>query len=234
MTAKSSERNKKEDNNSASNSSSEAFGRGITAIYGLNLALSYENASADRLQERLSKCSVIELRKALERHLKQTREQQNRLRKRIEILAGYAAGAAPGKSDNALLARSHVDTLKPTNEKGRLPIPEPPASLKAIMESVGTDSEREVMESVNDLIIEKAEAVLYRAGIDALKLLQADKKTIDILKKNLKEEEGFAKWLEKNSPRIAKKLMTEQMQKGKKARREVKEEQEQEATAMPQ
>jgi ferritin-like metal-binding protein YciE len=246
MTAnKKSKINKKDDennNSNAINTSSEAFGRNITTIYGLNLALSYENSSVDRLEQRLSQCSVIEVRKALERHLKQTKEQQNRLRKRIEVLAGGVAGSEGGKSYNAVLIESDEDTMKPTNEKGRLPIPEPPASLKAIMDSVGTDSERDVWESVNDLIVEKAEMIMYRAGIDALKLLQADKKTIDVLKKNLKEEEAFAKWLEKNNPRIAKKLMTEQMRKRKKGRQQRRQKEKQEekeeaaaaTTAMPQ
>jgi ferritin-like metal-binding protein YciE len=243
MTANSSEKNKY-NNNNAINTTAEAFGRNITTIYGLNLALSYENASVDRLEQRLSQCSVLEVRKALERHLKQTREQQNRLRKRIQVLAGGLAGSGGRKSDNAVLVESNADTMKPTDEKGRLPIPEPPAALKAIMDSVGTDSERDVMESVNDLIMEKAESIMYRAGIDALKLLQADKKTIDVLKKNLKEEEAFGKWLEKNNPRIAKKLMTDQMRKGKKGtqkqdqqkeKQEQKEEEEEAAaTAMPQ
>jgi ferritin-like metal-binding protein YciE len=243
MTAKTSKKNKKDYNNNAASTTSEAFGRNITTIYGLNLALSYENASVDRLEQRLSQCSVPEIRKAIEGHLKQTREQQNRLSKRIEVLAGAVAGRGGGKTNNAALVEYHAGTMKPTNEKGRLPMPEPPASLKSIMQSVGTDSEREVMESVNDLIIEKSETIMYRAGIDALKLLQADKKTIEALKKNLKEEEAFGKWLEKNNPRIARKLMTEQMRKRKKGRQEQeqqkeKQEQKQEeeaaATAMPQ
>ena len=229
-------------NNKAINTTAEAFGRNITTIYGLNLALSYENASIDRLEKRLSQCSVLEVRKALDRHLKQTREQQLRLRKRIQVLAGGASSSGNHKNDDAVLVESHADTMKPTNEKGRLPIPEPPSALKAIMESVGTDSERDVMESVNDLIVEKAEAIMYRAGIDALKLLQADKKTIDVLKKNLKEEETFGKWLEKNNSRIAKKLMTDQMRKVKKRaqpqqrqkeKQEQKEEEAAAATAIP-
>jgi ferritin-like metal-binding protein YciE len=232
MTASRSKKNK--GNNYDINTTGEAFGRNITTIYGLNLALSYENASVDRLEQRLSQSSVLEVRKALERHLKQTREQQSRLRKRLQVLAGGLAGTGVGsKRDSDLLFESHADTMKPTDEKGRLPIPEPPAALKDIMDSIATNSERDVMESVNDLIVEKAETIMYRAGIDALKMLQADKKTIDVLKKNLKEEEAFARWLEKNNPRIAKKLMTDQMRKGKKGRqRQEKEKQEQkEATA---
>jgi ferritin-like metal-binding protein YciE len=227
-------------NNNGSSTSSEAFGRNITAIYGLNLALSYENAAIDRLQRRLSQCYVPEVKRALERHLRQTKEQQHRLRKRIEVLAGAIASGKPIMSSDTSVAGLHTDAMKATNEKGRLPIPEPPASLKGIMESVGTDREREVIESVNDLIIEKAEAVMYKAGLEALKLLQADKKTMDVLKKNLKEEERFGKWLEKNNPRVAKKLMEEQMRKRKKEKQQLKQEkqdtkeEEQEAAAMSQ
>lgn len=226
------------DNNYGFSIASEAFGRNITTIYGLNLALSYENASIDRLQQRLSQCSLPEVRKALERHLKKTREQQHRLRKRIELLAGAFSSGDQGNEENIGLTGIDKGAMKPTNEKGRLPIPEPPSSLRDIMESVGTDREKEVIESVNDLIIEKAEAVMYKAGLEALKLLQADKKTIDVLKKNLKEEERFGKWLEKNNPRVAKKLMEEQMTMRKKDKQQLKKEkqdtkeEEQEAAAM--
>jgi ferritin-like metal-binding protein YciE len=179
------------------------FGKRVTAIYGLNLALSYENAAAERLEQRASQCIVPEAKKNLERHLKQTREQQERLKERIRALAGR--GDSP-------------DATTPTAESGRLPVPEPPRSFRNIMDEVGTEREMEVWESVNDLIVEKAEAVMYRAGIQALELLGADKKTIGALKKNLAEEEAFARWLEKNNPRIAKRLMKEQMRQGKKKR----------------
>lgn len=179
------------------------FGKKVTAIYGLNLALSYENAAAERLEQRASQCIVQEVKKNLERHLKQTRGQQERLKERIQALA------AGGDSS---------DAMTPTAESGRLPVPEPPRSFRNIMDEVGTEREMEVWESVNDLIVEKAEAVMYRAGIQALELLGADKKTISALKKNLAEEEAFARWLEKNNPRIAKKLMKDQMREGKKKR----------------
>jgi hypothetical protein len=43
-------------------------------------------------------------------------------------------------------------------------------------------------------------------------------KNNDVLKKDPNEEQAFGKWLEKNNLRIAKKLMTDQMRKGKKGR----------------
>lgn len=127
------------------------FGKRVTAVYGLNLALSYENAAVERLEQRESQCILPEAKKNLERHLKQTIDQQERLKERIQALA------VGGESEMA-----------PTIEAGRLPIPEPPRSFKNLMDEVGTEREREVWESVNDLIVEKAEAVMYRAGIQEL------------------------------------------------------------------
>jgi ferritin-like metal-binding protein YciE len=183
------------------------FARNVTAVYGLNLALSYENASVDRLERRISECIVPRVKKNLMRHVKQTKKQQERLKERIRTLAAPDAGGS-----------SSAAATIPTAESGNLPIPEPPHPLKAVMDEVGTEREREVWESVNDLIVERAEAIMYRAGIQALELLGADKRTINALKKNLREEEAFAKWLEKNNPRIARKLMKEQMREGKKKR----------------
>lgn len=159
------------------------------AVAGLNLAMSFENASVERLEKRLSECIVPEVKQKILHHLDQTKKQQERLRERIRVLG---TGMAP------------------TSEKGRLAIPEPPHKLKMMIESSSSDKEREVWESLNDLIIERAEAIMYRGGIQALQLLKADKKTIKELEKCLKEEEVFGDWLEKNNPKIAKRLMTTQ------------------------
>jgi ferritin-like metal-binding protein YciE len=181
-------------------SSDNSFAKGIIAVSGLNLALSYENAAVDRLENRLSECIVPELKEKIKHHLAQTREQQKRLQERIQALGGEII-----------------------SEKGRLPIPEPPQSIKVLIESRSTDNEREVWESLNDLIIERAEAVMYRGGIQALELLEADKKTIKTLEKILKEEQSFGDWLEKNNPKIAKRLMTKQLvdEKKRKKKKEV-------------
>lgn len=165
------------------------------AMAGLNLALSYENAAIDRLKRRVSESIVPQVKDRLKRHLDETREQQERLRDRIKALGGF---------------------MQPTSEKGRLPVPEPPSTLKLMIETNSSDEEREVWESLNDLIIERAEAIMYKGGIQALVLLETDKKTIKALEKNLKEEESFGDWLEKNNPKIAKRLMTKKKGHGKK------------------
>lgn len=184
------------------------------AVAGLNLAMSFENASVERLEKRLSECIVPEVKQKILHHLDQTKKQQERLRERIRVLG---TGMAP------------------TSEKGRLAIPEPPHKLKMMIESSSSDKEREVWESLNDLIIERAEAIMYRGGIQALQLLKADKKTIKELEKCLKEEEAFGDWLEKNNPKIAKRLMTTQIedknQGKKKMRKTALEEKEEEAVS---
>jgi ferritin-like metal-binding protein YciE len=170
------------------------------AVAGLNVALSYENAAVDRLEKRLSESIVPEVKEKIKRHLDQTKQQQERLRERIKAL-GMG--------------------MEPISEKGRLPIPEPPQNLKIMIESNSSDKEREVWESLNDLIIERAETIMYRGGIQALELLKADKKTIKALEKNLKEEEAFGDWLEKNNPKIAKRLMTKQMEEKKQGKKKM-------------
>jgi ferritin-like metal-binding protein YciE len=183
------------------------------AVAGLNLALSFENASVERLEKRLSECIVPEVKQKILHHLDQTKKQQERLTERIKVL-GMG--------------------MEPTSEKGTLPIPEPPQKLKMMIESSSSDKEREVWESLNDLIIERAEAIMYRGGIQALQLLKADKKTIKELEKCLKEEQAFGDWLEKNNPKIAKRLMTTQSadeKHGKKKMRKTTPEEKEEAVS---
>ncbi len=182
------------DDNNSSYSSANAI-----AIVGLNLALSYENAAVDRLEKRVAESIIPEVKEKIKRHLEHTKRQQERLKERIKALGG--------------------GMMEPISEKGRLPIPEPPQKLKIMIESNSSDKEREVWESLNDLIIERAEAIMYKGGIQALELLKADKKTIKALEKNLKEEEAFGDWLEKNNPKIAKRLMTKQMQEKKQGKK---------------
>jgi len=99
-------------------------------------------SAPDRLEKRLSESIDPELKEKLHRHLSQTREQQERLKERIRALGG-----------------------EPIVEKGRLPLPEPPQSLKFMIASGSTPNEREVWESLNDLIVERAEAIMYEGGI---------------------------------------------------------------------
>jgi len=64
---------------------------------------------------------------------------------------------------------------------------------------------------------------MYEGGIRALELLKADKKTIKSLEKNLKEEETFANWLQKNHRRIAKRLLIKQIEEKRKKQKKEEE-----------
>jgi ferritin-like metal-binding protein YciE len=192
---------RKPEQNASSYNDASPTGDAI-AIVGLSLALSYENAAIDRLERRLQESVVAEVKQKIKHHLQQTREQQRRLSERIKALGGG---------------------MQPIAEKGRLPLPEPPQSLRIMIESNSSNNEKEVWESLNDLIIERAEAIMYKGGIQALELLKADKKTIKALQNNLKEEQAFGDWLEKNNPKIARKLMTKQLQDKKKRKTKRKE-----------
>ena len=77
---------------------------------------------------------VPEVKEKLKGHLHNTKEQQRRLRQRIEAMGEF---------------------MRPTSEKGKLPIPEPLSILKMMIENNSSDEEREVWESLNDLIIER-------------------------------------------------------------------------------
>ena len=165
------------------------------------------------MDKRISESIVPEVKEKIKRHLEQTKQQQERLKEKIKALG-------------------RGTMMEPISEKGQLPIPEPPQKLKIMIESSSSDKEREVWESLNDLIIERAEAIMYKGGIQALELLKADKKTIKALEKNLKEEEAFGDWLEKNNPKIAKRLMSKQTQdKKKKGKTTEEEKNEQEAVS---
>jgi len=83
----------------------------MTTLAGLNLALSYEIAAVNRLEKRLSESIDPQVKEKIDRHLAQTREQQDLLKERIKVLGGH-----------------------PITEAGRLPIPEPPQSLKTMIE----------------------------------------------------------------------------------------------------
>ena len=58
------------------------------------------------------------------------------------------------------------------------------------------------------------------ANSNDCKRLQKQKWFRGGLEKNLKEEEAFASWLEKNNPRIAKRLMKKQLEEKKKQKTE--------------
>jgi ferritin-like metal-binding protein YciE len=148
------------------------------ALY-LNDALSLENAAIERLQARVRQTRLQDSKVQLQHHLKETKEQQNRLKQLISNLG-----------------------TKPTSDKGRLPIPSPSRFIENTFKKYMTDAEVELKGAKEDAIVESAEIVLY----DTLIQLAQKASTavggdaIPILTQNLDEERAMMDWIKANTP----------------------------------
>jgi ferritin-like metal-binding protein YciE len=144
----------------------------------LNDALAMENASVERLQSRTEETEIEELKIALQKHLQETRQQQERLEQIITNIGG-----------------------KPTEEKAGLPILTSPKSIAEDMENKATTMEWQLKYAEQNAIIENAEVVGYDMLIQwAIKVNVEN--VIPVLMQNLKEEEDMRMWLRANTPRL--------------------------------
>jgi ferritin-like metal-binding protein YciE len=148
------------------------------ALY-LNDALSVENAATKRLQLRLRQTKLPDIKEQLQHHLDETKEQQNRLKRLISSLG-----------------------QKPTNDRGRLPIPSSPKAIEKTLKKSMTDVEEELQGAKDDAIVESAEIVLYDMLIQfaqkASVIVGGD--AIPVLSQNLSEEKAMLDWIKANTP----------------------------------
>ena len=148
------------------------------ALY-LNDALSIENAAIERLQSRIRQTRLQDSKEQLQHHLKETREQQNRLKQLISTLGG-----------------------KPTADKGHLPIPSSSKSIENFLRKHMTDAEVELRGAKEDAIVESAEIVLYDTLIQLAQKASTEVggDAIPILTQNLDEERAMMDWIKANTP----------------------------------
>ena len=152
----------------------------------LNSALAMENAALERVQRRLQQTILEDVKQQLQRHLKETRQHQDRLRQIIRNIGGGA--------------------ITPTEEKGQLPIAVPPQSIMdKIHTSRTTPAEQELMQSVEDMIVENAEVTGYNLLIQMAEKMNIGD-TIPYLRQSLDEEEKMFGWLRANTPVMFAKL----------------------------
>ena len=148
----------------------------------LNSALAMENAALERVQRRVQQTVLEEARQQLQRHLEETKEQQDRLRQLITKNGGVL-----------------------THEKGKLPIAMPPESIRNTLDSSRSPAEEELMQSVEDSIVESAEVIGYNLLLQmAGKMSIGD--AIPMLSQSLMEEEKMFGWLRANTPAMFAKL----------------------------
>jgi ferritin-like metal-binding protein YciE len=152
----------------------------------LNSALAMENAALERVQRRLQQTMLEDVRQQLQRHLKETKQHQDRLR---QIIRNIGEGV-----------------ITPTEEKGQLPIAIPPQSIRDKIHTARTSSaEQELMQSVEDIIVENAEVTGYNLLIQMAEKLNIGD-TIPYLRQSLDEEEKMFGWLRANAPAMFAKL----------------------------
>jgi ferritin-like metal-binding protein YciE len=157
-------------------------------ILYLNSALAMENAALERVQRRIEQTVLEDVKQQLQRHLEETKQHQDRLRR---IISNIGTG---------------VDELTPTDEKGQLPIAIPPQSIMDRIHASRTSlAEQDLMQSVEDMIVENAEVTGYNLLIQmAEKMNMGD--TIPYLRQSLDEEERMFGWLRANTPAMFAKL----------------------------
>lgn len=142
----------------------------------LNDALAIENAAVQRLQTRIKQTKIENAKQRLELHLKETKDQQNRLKQLISDLNGRS----------------------PTKDKAQLPIPAPPKSLAKIVGKM-TPAELELKGAKEDAIVENAEIIIYDMLTHLAQKMNAAH-AIPVLTQNLSEERSMADWIKTNTP----------------------------------
>jgi len=143
----------------------------------LNDALAIENAAVQRLQTRIKQTKIENAKQRLELHLKETKDQQNRLKQLISDLNGRRS---------------------PTKDKAQLPIPAPPKSLTKIVGKM-TPAELELKGAKEDAIVENAEIIIYDMLTHLAQKMNAAH-AIPVLTQSLSEERSMADWIRTNTP----------------------------------
>ena len=152
----------------------------------LNSALAMENAALERVQRRGEQTILEDVKQQLQRHIQETKNHQNRLRLIISNMGG--------------------GDITPTQEKGQLPIAVPPQSIMDKIHTSRTSAaERELMQSVEDIIVENAEVIGYNLLIQMAEKMNIGD-AIPYLRQSLDEEERMFGWLRANSPAMFAKL----------------------------
>ncbi len=182
----------------------------------LNDALAMENASEERIQSRLDETIVDDTRVQLQDHLKETRNQKDRLK---QVIMSHGGDPTEAKAELPILKPNTIDlvrddvtssssTAKYADNNGRSPDLQHNSSIKSIVketDNVRLAAERELIQTERDAIIENAEIVKYKI------LLEIAKRTgttdaIPVIDQNLKEEMQIANWIIANTPNLLRRL----------------------------
>ncbi len=154
----------------------------------LNDALFMENAAVERLESRIGETSILNTKQQLQRHLEETKEQQNRLKQLITQLGG-----------------------QPIVNIGKLPISSTPEELMRTMENSMTAAEQEVRRIIEDITTENFEATGYNMLLQIVQKMNinSNESIISVLNQSLQEENNMVEWIKANTPVMLDKLWPE-------------------------
>lgn len=152
----------------------------------LNETLSMENAAVERLQSRIKKTKIENVKQRLRLHLEETREQQNRLKQLISDVGGK----------------------NPTREKAGLPIPWATKTMANMIRRMMTSAELELKAAKEDAVIENAEIVHYDMLMQLAERMGITN-AISVLSQTLSEEKAMAEWIRANAPDVLMQLWPE-------------------------
>jgi ferritin-like metal-binding protein YciE len=181
----------------------------------LNEMLSTENAAVERLESRIQQTTLDDVKRQLQQHLQETREQQQRLINLIKNRGiGTTISPTSAKADLPVLnpkteTTSRVDEMisKPKDKSESTEVRDQ-EKLKSIVnetENVMMKAEKEFQEAKQDGIIENAEIITYKTLMEVAKKVGAND-ALPILEQSLQEEVSMAKWIMTNLPELLDKL----------------------------
>jgi ferritin-like metal-binding protein YciE len=181
----------------------------------LNEMLSTENAAVERLESRIQQTTLDDVKRQLQQHLQETREQQQRLINLIKNRGiGTTISPTSAKADLPVL-NPKTETTSRVDEMISKPKDKPKSTevrdqekLKSIVnetENVMMKAEKEFQEAKQDGIIENAEVISYKTLMEVAKKVGAND-ALPMLEQSLKEEESMAKWIMTNLPELLDKL----------------------------
>jgi ferritin-like metal-binding protein YciE len=154
-------------------------------IHELRDILYAERRFATATRHMVKEAGDPDVRRRLEQHVKETENQIGRVEKAFESLGEKPRGE---KCEAAVGLREEHDSFK-SEEK----------PSKTILEAFDLGS---------GLRVEHYEIAAYRSAI-ALADVLGEKECAGFLRENLREEEDMASFIEKNAPKLLKKLMQE-------------------------
>lgn len=156
---------------------SNTHSRNDKFVLYLNLMLSIENAAVERLHARIQQSPLAQIRQQLVHHLKETREQKERLISLITRLGG-----------------------QPTGERAELPGYSPPKLLADALNASATAPEEQELKTLEaDALIEHAEMIAYNTLIQMAVKMNIGEAMVP-LRQSLQEEEEMVAWTRANLP----------------------------------